>query len=393
MSVETLIGDVEAALVRLVQLGLGWRYPAVANLTALAGRSVAVLPDGSLVYVTDQSKLYEWRAFSTTAASSPTVIAPAAPPAGKTNGRWHVVATDWTWGAGGTNLAQKTSGYLKVVSAYSRDDGPEAILESVMAQTPGCVVQFQGDSVENLDQHPGSFYRCKLDFLMLITSRNLRGTTSGTQGPPSQLAEAATDPGAYSIIGDVRKLVMSNALALGVDGVASVRIGNARQELEDADQRVFVYSLGVTVHASFSLEDEDLIDPAPIRLQPALTEHWPAPTWDKDNYISSGGGFTEGPGPGAGLTRTIEQTIAKISGMATAAAELTGHTFTASKDTYRDLEFDGVWYFTEVAVGAPAPALASGRLRVAVTRTDAADIIGDQALCSFSIPYGSPIDL
>lgn len=393
MGVETLIGDVEAALVRLIQLGLGWRYPALANLTALAGRSVAALTDGALVYVTSEGAIYEWRAFSTTAAASPTVIAPTSPPTGKTNGRWHKVITDWTYGAGGTNLAQKTSGYLKVVSAYSRDDGPEAILESVMAQTPGCVVQFQGDSVENLDQHPGSFYRCKLDFLMLITSRNLRGATSGTQGPPSQLAEAATDPGAYRILGDLRKLIMSNALALGVDGVASVRIGDARQELEDADQRVFVYSLGVSVRASFSLEDEDLIDPAPIRLQPALTENWPAPIWDKDNYISSGGGFSEGPGPGAGLTRTIEQTIAKISGTAMAAAELVDHTFTASKDTYRDLAPDGVWHFTEVAVGAPAPALASGRLRVAVTRTDAADIIGDQALCSFSIPYGSPIDL
>lgn len=392
MSVVTLIGDTEAALVRMIQLGLGWRYPAVANLTALAGVNVAVVPDGGLVYVTDQGTVYEWNTWSTVAASSPSVIAATSPPAGKTNGRWHRVSTDWTWGAGGTNLAQKTSGYLRYVAAYSRDDGPDAVLESALAQTPSAVVSFSGDRVMLDDQNPGGFYRCDLDFQILIATRNLRGRTSGTQGPPSQLAEAATDPGAYGIIGDIRKLVLSNALALGVDGVSAVRIGDAKQELEDVDQRVFVYSLGMTVKASFSLEDEDLIDPAPIRLQPALTENWPAPAWDKNNYVSTGGGFTEGPGPGTGLTRTIEATIAKISGTAI-AAELAGHAFTALTDTYRDLAPDGVWHFTEVAVGAPAPALASGRLRVAVTRTDASDVIGDQALCSFSIPYGSPIDL
>lgn len=391
MGVETLIADVEAALVRLIQLGLGWRYPTLANLTALAERNVAALPDGALVYVTDQGKLYEWRAFSTTAASSPAVIAPTSPPTNKANGRWHVVATDWTWGAGGIGLAQKTSGYLKAVLAYSREDS-EAILNTTAARTPSVIVSFQGDRVENLSQHPGTFYKCRLEFLLLIQSVNLRGQTSATQGPPTQLAEATTDPGGYHIIGDLRKLIMSNALALSVEGVDSVRIGDSNLVNEDVDQRIVTHSLGVTVQASFSIEDEDLIDPAPIRLQPALTENWPAPTWDKDNYISSGGGFTEGPGPGAGLTRTIEQTIAKISGTATAAAELAGHTFTASKDTYRDLASDGMWHFTEVAVGAPAPTLASGRLRVAVTRTDAADIIGDQALCSFSIPYGSPID-
>ena len=76
---------------------------------------VLVLNDGALVYVTSEGAIYEWLAFSVSAVSSPTVIAPTSPPIGKTNGRWHKVITDWTYGAGGTDLGAKTSGYLKAV--------------------------------------------------------------------------------------------------------------------------------------------------------------------------------------------------------------------------------------------------------------------------------------
>ncbi|MEK9726056.1 MAG: hypothetical protein VW405_21570, partial [Rhodospirillaceae bacterium] len=74
-----------------------------------------------------------------------------------------------------------------------------------------------------------------------------------------------------------------------------------------------------------------------------------------------------------------------------AAAQLV--TFTAERDTYRDLSTAGTWTFTAVAAGAPQPALASGRMRVAVTRTDSSGVLGDMALCSFSIPYGDAFDI
>ena len=117
---------------------------------------VLVLNDGALVYVTSEGAVYEWLAFSVSAVSSPTVIAPTLPPAGKTNGRWHKVITDWTYGAGGTNLGAKTSGYLKAVEAYSVDEGPDAAIEQVFgkprrysfslpetrpSRTAGCVVR------------------------------------------------------------------------------------------------------------------------------------------------------------------------------------------------------------------------------------------------------------
>lgn len=390
MSVETLIGDCEAALVRLISLGLSWRYPAKANLTALAAMDVVVLTDGALCYVTSEGAVYEWLAYSTTAPSSPNVIAANSPPTGKSNGRWHKVVTDWTYGAGGTNLGAKATGYLKAVEAYSTDDGPDMAIERVFGKTPSVLVQFTGDTPKSDSGLRGSFYKTELAFQLLIITANLRGRATATQGPPTQLTdEASTDPGAYQIIGGLRRLLCGVSGVFGVTGVERVEIGPSSLAFEDYERRLFVWTMGVTIRASFQIEDEDLEDAA-IRLQPALTENWPALTWDKDNYISRGGGLDEGAG--AGLSRTIDETIAKVGSTAvSAAAQLV--TFTAERDTYRDLSPAGVWAFTAVVVGASQPPLVSGRLRVAVTRTDASGIVGDMALCSFSIPYGEPFDV
>ena len=390
MSLETLIGDAEAGLVRLIQLGLGWRYPVRANLTALAAMDVLVLNDGALVYVTSESAVYEWLTFSVSAVSSPTVIAPASPPAGKTNGRWHKVVTDWTYGAGGTNLGQKTTGYLKAVEAYSVDEGPDAAIERVFGKTPSVLVQFTGDAPVSDSGLRGAFYKTTLNFQLLIITANLRGRVNATQGPPVQLTdEASSDPGAYRIIGHLRRLLCGVSGVFGVAGIERIEIGPTSLAFEDYDQRLYVWTMNVMMKGSFQIEDEDLEDAA-LRIQPALTENWPAVTWDKNNYISRGGGLDEGVG--TGLSRTVDETIAKVAGTAVSVAA-TPVTFSASSDTYRDLSTAGTWTFTAVAVGAPQPALASGRMRVAVTRTDASNVLGDMALCSFSIPYGDAFDI
>ena len=390
MSLETLIGDAEAGLVRLIQLGLGWRYPARADLTALAAMDVLVLNDGALVYVTSEGAVYEWLTFSVSAVSSPTVIAPASPPAGKTNGRWHKVVTDWTYGAGGTNLGQKTTGYLKAVEAYSVDEGPDAAIERVFGKTPSVLVQFTGDAPISDSGLRGAFYKTTLNFQLLIITANLRGRVNATQGPPVQLTdEASSDPGAYRIIGHLRRLLCGVSGVFGVAGIERIEIGPTSLAFEDYDQRLYVWTMNVMMKGSFQIEDEDLEDAA-LRIQPALTENWPAVTWDKNNYISRGGGLDEGVG--TGLSRTVDETIAKVAGTAVSVAA-TPVTFAASSDTYRDLSTAGAWTFTAVAAGAPQPALASGRMRVAVTRTDASNVLGDMALCSFSIPYGDAFDI
>lgn len=386
MSVETLIADVESALVRLVRLGLGWRYPTKASLAELAAMQVAVLRDGGLCYVTGQG-LFEWLPFSSATPDGVNVVVPTTLPAGKTNGRWLKVSTTWTYGAGGTSLSSKTTGYLRSVEAFSSDDGPDAAIERVFGNTPSVLVQFTGDDPQSASNLPGTFYRDALTFQLLVVTANLRGIASATQGSPVP-AEATVDPGAYRIIGDLRRLLAGVSPDFGISGVERVEIGAASLAFEDLDRRLFVWTLNVTVRASFSIDDEDLVDAA-VRAQPALTEHWPAASFDKDNYVASGGGLDEGAG--AGFDRTVDETLAKVAGLAATLAE-TPVTFDADSDTYRDFSASG-WTFTAVVAGATPPPVAADSFRVAVTRTDSSGVLYDRALCSFSIPFGDPIDL
>lgn len=387
MSVETLLTEVEGGLLRIIRLALGWRHPAVANLAALAARSVAELPDLALVYVTASGTCFEWDAASQAAANGTTIIASTtlAPSA---RGRWLQVNTALTYGAGGTNLGKKQSGYLRTVESYACDDGPEAAIERVNSSYPSTLVQFTGDEVESLSNIPGALYRCVLNFKLLIFSQNLRPSPSATMGPRDP-TEAADDPGVYRIIGDLRRVLHGVAFDNGIADVERIAVGGSELGFEDLDRRVYVWLLDLKVRASYQITDEDLVD-ATIRAQPELTECWPAPKWDRTNYIALGGGLDEGKGPG--LARTIDQTVAVVQSSAVSVAPQ-AVTLAAGSDTYRDLDPAGTWTLTAVPSGSSPPPVATGRLRVAVTTTDGSSVMSDRALCSFSIPYGDPIDL
>lgn len=387
MSVESIIGDVESALVRLIRLGLGWRYPAASNLTALAAMQAAILRPGSICYVTSEDNNFEWLPTSAATPNGINVILPTTLPTGKTNGRWHKVTTSWTYGAGGTSLKTKTTGYLREVEAYSTDDGPEEAITKVFGSTPSVLVQFRGDDPKSQSNLPGTFYKDSLNFMLLIVDANLLPSPAATQG--SDLTSATVDPGVYQIIGQLRRLLCGVTVDFGLSDIERIELGPSNLEFEDLDRRLFVWSLGITVLGSFDIEDEDLIEMA-IEAQPALTDHLPAPEFDPDNYVAVGGGLDEGEG--AGLSRTIEATIATIDSVAIAVAE-TPITFAADSDTYRDLAPDGTWTITAVATKDPAPGVIDGQLRVGMTRTDSNGVLNDRALCSYSIPFGDPIPI
>lgn len=377
MPVETLIADVEAALVRLLRLGLGRRQAAVVDLAALA--ALPLKEDGSLCFVQSAGRIFEWRTWSTATPDGVSVIAMTSPPAGKSNGRWHSVVTSWRYGAGGANLAQKTAGYLRAVEAYSSDDDGETVLNRVADALPSVLVKFTGDELTSAANVPGTAYRAALSFTLDIITANLRPAPAATQGS----AAAGDDPGAYRIIGDIRRLLHGVSPSFGeVEEVERVEVGGASLGYEAEDRRVYVWQLAVTVRASYSIDDEDL-EAIAIEVQPALTG---APArFDRRNYVASGGGLDAGPGPG--FSRTIEATIATVGGSPTSAAAMTT-TFPPTTDTFRDFSTTGIWTLTSVAVGATPPPLAAGELRVGVTRTDGVGVIDDQPLCSFSIPFG-----
>jgi len=369
-----MIADVEAGLVRLIRLGLGFRYSA-ANLTALAAVAGG---EGRLVYVTG-SGLYEWIPYVTTSANGSTVIAAT----GFSAGRWVKVSSTWTLGAGGTAVGSITTGPLVVVEAYSSDEGADATLDKCIGTTPSVLLQFTGDNPQSISTLPGTFYKNSLTFKLLILTTNLRGKAAGTQGSISG------DTGAYPLIGSLRRLLCGVSTDSGIDGIERIEVGAASLLNADADRRNFCHEMQVTVRASFSIDDEDL-DDAAIRIQPEVID-FQTKEFDVRNFIASGGGFTEAI-RGAGLTRTITATVAKISGVAVSAAETT-RTFTPQTQTYRDLTPAGAWVFSEVALGADAPALVAGRLRVSVTSTDSSGLVTDRPLCSLSIPFGDPIDI
>ena len=368
---------------RLVRLGLGKRYSQKANLTELAAMSV---PDSALCFVTGTG-LYEWRSTSTATADGSDVVASTALPAGKTNGRWHRVTTSWTYGAGGQNLGQKATGYLRAVEAFASDDGPDAALERVFGNAPAVLVQFTGDEPQSIDMTPGAFYRNTLSFQFLIISANMRPSPTATQGSPFP-SEAAQDPGAYRIIGDLRRLLCGVAPDF-MPGVERIEIGRAELGFEDIDRRLYVWTMDVRCRASFVIEDEDLADEWSIVAQPHDTAPAPdAATFDAADYLVTGGVYLEGYG--SGLSRTLEATAAVIAGEDVTADPLPV-TLDAESDVWRDLDPSDGWHITAIPAGSPPPALAAGCLRVGVTRTDSAGVVWDRLLCAFSTPTGAAV--
>lgn len=382
MGPENYISTIEAAICRIARLGLGWRRPAVADLTALVAVDATVLLDGAMVYVTSEANIYEWAIDSTATVDGSTVLAsitldPSA------RGRWLKVLTSWTFGAGGTNLAKKQTGYLRAVEPYAsmetsqgEDDG---ILSRIAAQTPSVCVQFVGDEIESYDNQPGTLYSATLGIKLIIASSNLRAAPAAVRGDG-----VSDDPGVYRIIGDLRRLFGGLSFDNGIEGVERIEIGGSELISELEDRRVYIWGLDLIVKASFAIEDEDLAVDGEIWVQPKLTEFWPLTKWDKLNYIATGGTLS-----GSGLTRTVDATTGLIDGSAISFAALSV-TLPASKDTYRDLDPSTGWYFTSVDIGSPQPPIVAGRLRVAVSRTTATDIEMDAGLCSFSAAYGLP---
>ena len=382
MGPENYISTIEAAICRIARLGLGWRCPAVADLTALVAVDATVLSDGAMAYVTSEANIYEWAIDSTATVDGSTVLAsitldPSA------RGRWLKVLTSWTFGAGGTNLAKKQTGYLRAVEPYAsmetsqgEDDG---ILSRIAAQTPSVCVQFVGDEIESYDNQPGTLYSATLGIKLIIASSNLRAAPAAVRGDG-----VSDDPGVYRIIGDLRRLFGGLSFDNGIEGVERIEIGGSELISELEDRRVYIWGLDLIVKASFAIEDEDLAVDGEIWVQPKLTEFWPLTKWDKLNYIATGGTLS-----GSGLTRTVDATTGLIGGSAISFAA-SSVTLPASKDTYRDLDPSTGWYFTSVDIGSPQPPIVAGRLRVAVSRTTATDIEMDAGLCSFSAAYVSP---
>lgn len=91
------------------------------------------------------------------------------------------------------------------------------------------------------------------------------------------------------------------------------------------------------------------------------------------DHVASGGIWT---GDSYGVNRNASMTslIAIIGGKYVTRASVSARTFTASKDTYVDLDNAGTLTYTEVSNNAASPSLAANSIRIAIIITGASTI-------------------
>ena len=87
LDIRTAITQVETALVEVLDLAYRYRYPATADLAALASYDAQKLPDRALVFVTTEGVVYRWATASKVAPAPPYVVQPNVLPA-QGNGRF-----------------------------------------------------------------------------------------------------------------------------------------------------------------------------------------------------------------------------------------------------------------------------------------------------------------
>lgn len=383
------ITAVETVLMDILQLAFWRRLPPLATLAALKARSINTVVDGALLYVVAENRLYRYIEFSTTADDALNVIQPSTLPPGQLKGRWHRVSSAITYGPDSNAPLQSRQGAVcHGVLLYRGDETHEDFVEQVYGHEPSMFLKWTGDAPEPKSAgFRGSLYRNEHSFILFIGSQCLRRSPAAVWGSPLP-PEAAEDPGINALIGEARFVLAG--VETYVEGIEFVEFGNAYEVHENLDERIFVYALSLRVRVSHCNDDLDLI-PLLLEVQPKWSGDAAGATgFDPENYVKSG--LELDLGPGGGLAQTVVAGVAVLAGFEVMAAA-TAHTFTADRDTYRDLKPDGSLVFTEVDVDAEAPPLLVGALRLAVTRTDGADVLADFWLAAFSIDLEQPYTL
>ena len=99
------------------------------------------------------------------------------------------------------------------------------------------------------------------------------------------------------------------------------------------------------------------------------TDSFTSGSLTQNTHVESGGV----PADSANLTSNISAVVAYVNGFRVSVAA-TSRTYTASVDTYVDLSQTGTYTFSEVAVGATQPAVATNSTRLARVTTDGTEI-------------------
>ncbi len=394
IDIRTAISQCQGALVQVIDLAYRYRYPAVADLAALAssylgdpeGQEAVVLPDRALVFVTSEGVVYRWRSASTVTPIAPEVIAPAVFPAlSAGNGRWLRESSSVTLGpAFYRPLHRVQSGYALHVEIY-QGEGDDEMLDRIYAQRPSFLIEWIEDDLQVKSYIHGAIYEYDLRFVVHCLSQNFRPDASALLGSDvAELGEdgqpARPDPGLYRMIGDLRYLLGGCQLGLA-PGVKFVDVtGSARIVEKDLAQRVFRAELDVVVKGSVHVVDEDLFADPQVWVQRQDAGTPQGQSFDASNHLAQGYRLAAAPG----LVQAPTQGVAYIQGVLVTSTP-GAHSFLPSADTYRDLSPDGTLNYYAVDHDAEPPPQRPGTLRIGLTRTDASNVVADALLCSYAV--------
>lgn len=118
----------------------------------------------------------------------------------------------------------------------------------------------------------------------------------------------------------------------------------------------------------------------------------PVKRWDElmPDYVYSGGICPTS----ASLKSTITACVAYVEGHRVSVSA-TAKTFTASKDTYVDLDKDGAYQYSEVANNAAEPSIASDAIRMfkAITNGTGVTTVVDFRAINAGIGMGAPVGI
>lgn len=380
LDIRTAITQVQTALVDVLSLAYQARYPEVADLPALQSLDWNRI-ERALIFVRSEGVVYRWSNASTLAPVLPYVVAPSSNPP---NGRWLRQSSSVTLGpAWFRPLHRVRTGYARAVQIYQGEDG-EA-LERVYGQRPAILVEWLSDELAVKSYQHGAIYDYAWKFAIHCLSKNLRTGPDAVIGS-DVAADAGTvpDPGLYQMIGDVRYLL--GGCTLGLEpGIKFCDVSGAARIVEtDLAQRLFRAELDVVVKGSVHVVDEDLIQNPQVWVERRDAGTPAGESFDASNYVALGYKFAPQPGltaiPSAGVAYVGGQLVSSSPG---------AHTFEDDADTYRDLYPDGRLAYSAVSIGADAPPVTPGTLRVGLTRTEGGAITGDSYLCSYSVPSGA----
>jgi hypothetical protein len=371
---------IENEIVDELLFAYGRRLPAAADISALRALASAGVPDRSIRHVTSTGYAWKWDVRSLATDDGQNVVQPT-DVVGNKPGRWLRRTT-----TGATSTAP--TGYLVKSELFNEDGNDlEIFMERLFGGVPAMLLSFDDIERQPKSTEPGALDWCTATFTLFVISFDARGAQTARQGSPVA-AEDAVDPGTAAMLGDAKALL--KGATLGIDDVAYVRIGREYPVVRDIARSRFVEALEVFVYYTETLPDTTTV---PLSSPYAFDIHYQLADFDQSGRLDTSNDVTSTGlqiALGDGLTKSFSGGTLNFNGSPVTVAGAS-NTFPANSITYRDIDAQGVLYYTATAVGDQPPVVAAGRIRLGATVTDSTGVRLDRLLAASLLSFG-PVD-